>query len=132
MELKEITNREDIRFLVTQFYNKVREDDLLGPIFNDTIKDWEAHLEHLTTFWESSLFIGRKLEHKYSGNPLKVHEVVDAKFDNSITQLHFGTWLNLWIATIDFYFEGEIANDAKRRARKMGSFMYLKIFQARQ
>ena len=51
--------------------------------------------------------------------------------NNSITELHFGLWLNLQFQTIDELFEGDYAENAKRRARKMGSFLYLKIFEAR-
>ncbi|MBL7559423.1 group III truncated hemoglobin [Olleya sp. YSTF-M6] len=132
MNRKTISNRQDVRLLVDQFYLKVRADNVLGPIFNDVITDWDSHLNHLTTFWESSLFIGKKIAHKYVGNPLEAHEKVDAKMKHTITEMHFGIWLNLWYGTIDQYFEGEIADNAKRRARKMGTFMYLKIFEARQ
>jgi len=127
MNKKDIKTREDIFLLVSKFYTKVRKDEKLGPFFNETIKDWEAHLEHLTTFWESSLF----LKTKFHGNPLEAHNKVDAAFNNSITELHFGIWLNLWYQTIDELFEGDYAGNAKRRARKMGTFMYMNIFAAR-
>lgn len=127
MKKKDITTREDIFSLVTKFYEKVRKDEVLGPFFNETIKDWDAHLQHLTTFWESSLF----LKTKYYGDPLEAHAKVDKAFNNSITELHFGLWLNLWFQTIDELFEGDYAENAKRRARKMGTFMYMKIFEAR-
>ncbi|MDB9781507.1 group III truncated hemoglobin [Winogradskyella sp.] len=127
MAKSDIKNRDDVFNLVTSFYEKVRKDIVLGPFFIDTIKDWDAHLQHLTTFWESSLF----LKTKYYGDPLKAHVKVDAIHNNSITELHFGLWLNLWFQTIDELFEGDYAENAKRRARKMGSFLYLKIFEAR-
>ena len=128
MSKKDISNRQDIYLLVSTFYEKVRRDEVLGPFFNDTIKDWEAHFQHLTTLWESSLF----LKTKYYGNPLEAHIKVDAQHNNSITELHFGLWLNLWFQTIDELFSGDYAENAKRRARKMGTFLYLKIFEARQ
>jgi hemoglobin len=128
----DIATREDIFLLVTKFYEKVRIDAILGPFFNETIKDWDAHLDHLTTFWETSLFMTRKLEKKYHGNPLEAHVKVDKAYHNTITELHFGLWLNLWYETLDELFEGPIVENAKRRARKMGTFMYLKIFEARQ
>jgi hemoglobin len=127
MSKNDIKNREDVFFLVSKFYEKVRKDDILGPFFNKTIKDWDAHLDHLTTFWESSLF----LKTKYSGNPIEAHAKVDANHNYSITELHFGLWLNLWFQTIDELFEGDYTENAKRRARKMGTFLYLKIFEAR-
>jgi hemoglobin len=124
---KDIKIREDVSLLVSSFYIKVIKDTVLGPFFNDVIKDWDAHLERLTTFWESSLF----LKTKYLGNPLEAHVKVDKENNNSITELHFGLWLNLWFETIDELFEGNYANNAKERARKMGTFLYLKIFEAR-
>lgn len=128
---QDLQTRADVNLLVTEFYKKVRADDVLGPFFNDVIKDWDAHLEKLTTFWETSLFMTRKLEHKYHGDPLEVHVKVDRENNNSITELHFGLWLNLWFETIEELFQGEYAENAKRRARKMGTFLYLKIFEAR-
>lgn len=124
----DIKTREDVFLLVSSFYIKVRKDIVLGPFFNDVITDWDAHLERLTTFWESSLF----LKTKYLGNPLEAHVKVDHENNNVITELHFGLWLNLWFQTIDELFEGDYAENAKRRARKMGTFLYLNIFQARQ
>jgi hemoglobin len=128
MTKNDITSREDIFILVSNFYEKVRKDDVLGPFFNETIKDWDTHLQHLTTFWESSLF----LKTKYYGDPLEAHARVDKAFSHSITEMHFGLWLNLWLQTIDELFEGDYAENAKRRARKMGTFMYLKIFESRK
>ena len=128
MSKKDIRTREDVFLLVSSFYIKVRQDKVLGPFFNEVIKDWDTHLERLTTFWESSLF----LKTKYLGNPLEAHVKVDKENNNSISELHFGLWLNLWFQTIDELFEGDYAEKAKRRARKMGTFLYLKIFEARK
>ena len=127
MSKPDIKTRADVYLLVSQFYDKVRNDAVLGPFFNDTITNWDAHLELLTTFWESSLF----LKTRYYGDPLQAHVKVDAAHNNTITELHFGLWLNLWYETIDALFKGDNAENAKRRARKMGTFLYLKIFEAR-
>lgn len=125
---QDIKTRDDVFLLVSSFYAKVRKDAVLGPFFNRVITDWDAHIDRLTNFWESSLF----LKTKYLGNPLEVHVRVDQENNNSITELHFGLWLNLWFQTIDELFEGDYAENAKQRARKMGTFLYLNIFQARQ
>lgn len=124
---KEIVNRQDVFTLVTTFYDKVRKDPLLGPIFNTAITDWDKHLQHLTNFWESNLFFVKK----YTGNPLQKHVAVDNSNNNSINEMHFGVWLNLWFQTIDELFVGERAQLAKNRARNMGTFIHLKIFEAR-
>ncbi|TGV04806.1 group III truncated hemoglobin [Flavivirga rizhaonensis] len=131
MNKKDIETRDDVFLLVSSFYNKVRKDKVLAPFFNETIKDWDAHLERLTTFWESSLFMTRKLKEKYLGNPLEAHIKVDKENKHRISETHFGLWMNLWFETVDELFEGDYAENAKRRARKMSTFLYLKIFEAR-
>ena len=128
MEKKKIESREDVSLLVRTFYAKVRKDDLLGPIFNGIITDWETHLELLTDFWETNLFFKRK----YFGNPLHAHINVDDKTGHSISELHFGTWINLWVQNLDEHFEGETAQLAKNRARVMGTFIHLNMFNARK
>lgn len=124
---QDITNRADIQILVRKFYKKIRSEDTLGPIFNRTIKNWPAHLDHITDFWESSLFITKG----YQGNPVTAHQKLDQQENNSIEMNHFGIWINLWIATINELYEGPIADLAIRRARNMASILYIKIFEAR-
>ncbi|MCJ7465869.1 MAG: group III truncated hemoglobin [Maribacter sp.] len=123
----DIKNREDIHLLVTTFYGKIRNDKVLGPIFNSIITDWDGHFVVLTDFWETQLFLKRK----YYGNPVTVHQEVDDKMNHTITSEHFGLWLNLWFATIDELFEGETAWIAKNRAQKMSTMLYLQIFEHR-
>ena len=124
---KNIKKREDVYFLVATFYEKIREDELLGPIFNGIIKDWDHHLEHLTNFWCSQLFI----ERSYKGNPIEVHRKVDEYAHHKIDEHYFGKWLNYWIQTIDSHFEGEQTFILKNRARKMASFIHIDIFSNR-
>lgn len=124
----DISNRDDVHLLVSSFYDKIRANETVGPFFNEVITDWDAHIERLTTFWEASLF----LKTRYTGNPLDVHVKVDHENNNIINELHFGIWLNLWFETLDELFVGDYTENAKRRARKMGTFLYLKIFEARQ
>lgn len=40
-----------IDHLVETFYGKIRDDELLGPIFNQRIADWPAHLARMKGFW---------------------------------------------------------------------------------
>ena len=122
--MTDVTTREDIHYLVRTFYTKVRKDTLLGPIFNNHINDWEFHLEHITNFWESSIFFSTN----YKGNPLKVHQQIDQAENYNITEYHFGIWLNHWIQTIEHLYEGENANKLKMRARKMASHLHLNLY----
>ncbi|MFD2567963.1 group III truncated hemoglobin [Pseudotenacibaculum haliotis] len=127
---REITNRDDVFLLVSTFYNKIKKDDFIGPIFLETIPEdeWDPHIDKLTGFWESTLFYKRA----YKGNPMKAHIDVDTHFENSITQKHFGKWLELWFSTVDSLFVGDKAHEAKERARNIASLLFLRIFEARK
>lgn len=125
MNKNDIKSRDDIKTLIHNFYAEVREDKLLGPIFNTMIKDWEQHLNLLVDFWETNLFFIKK----YTGNPLAAHVKADKFHDYKINEYHFGVWLNLWFKNIDSLFEGENAQLAKNRARNMSTFMNMEIFK---
>lgn len=124
---KDIENRADIAILIQSFYAKIRADAEIGFYFNELIKDWDSHLEKLTDFWEMNLFGGKI----YKGNPLEAHNKVDAHFDGKISPNDFGIWLNYWFATLEELFEGENVEILKRRARKMGTFIMVSIYENR-
>jgi hemoglobin len=123
----DLKTREDVSKLVHHFYEKIRQNEDIGHFFNESISDWDEHLEKLTDFWETNLFF----KQKYKGNPKLAHQRVDKHFNGSIEQKHFGIWLNLWFETIDQYFEGELADRAKNNARKMASHIFMSIYMDR-
>lgn len=125
--MHDIESRKDVGILVRSFYDKVRQNSEIGHFFNETITDWEPHLEKLTDFWESNLFF----KSVFSGNPKAAHIDVDRSFDESISNYHFGIWMNLWFETIDELYAGELANRAKTNARKMSVHLFLSIYKAR-
>lgn len=127
--MTQITNREDVRVLVHTFYDKIRQNEMLGPIFNGHITDeqWPTHLSKLTDFWESNLFGVRT----FRGSPSKAHVNVDKNLHHSISQDHFAQWLQLWFETIEELYEGELATRAKDMARRMSTGQYIHIWQSR-
>lgn len=127
--MKPIENRNDIQLLVNTFYTKIREDALLGPIFNSHLNQdqWKEHLIKLTDFWETNLF-GIP---KFKGSPTQKHIMVDKNLKHTIDQNHFGQWINLWFETIDELFDGEYAEKAKNAARKMATGQYVAIWGQR-
>ena len=127
-ELRKIESRKEVAFLVNTFYVKVRKDELLGPIFNEIVKDWDHHLSHLTDFWETNLLGIRK----YKGNPMQAHIDVDKKTDRKITQGYFGHWLHLWFSTIDEHFVGEGATRLKNAARNMSTSLFMRMVMSRK
>lgn len=119
---KEILDLEDIKLLVNSFYGKVREDELLSPIFNEAIQDrWPEHMEKMYTFWQT-LLLG---ERTYKGNPFGPHATL------FITKIHFDRWLDLFYQTVNTLFEGEKAEEAKWRASRIAEVfqMRLEIYQ---
>lgn len=125
--IQDIQNRADVHRLVQTFYGKIRADVYLGPIFNKHVADWHQHIEHLTDFWEGNLFQKRM----FKGNPLQIHKRVDREERYTINEQHFGVWLNYWVQTIDELYEGERAEMAKFRARKIGTFFLVNLFEAK-
>jgi hemoglobin len=78
-----------IERLVREFYGRVRQDPLLGPIFNARVKDWEAHLQQICAFWSSvALMTGI-----YHGRPMPKHMPLP------VDGRHFDRWLALFEAT---------------------------------
>ena len=107
----DIKNLDDIVVFVDGFYGKVQKDLLIGPIFNDVINDWSPHLEKMYLFWNAALFSIPG----FKGNPFAKHAPLP------IAAEHFDRWLLLFNETIDTYFEGETAADAKKRAGLMAA-----------
>jgi len=119
----DIKGIDDIKIMVNEFYEKVREDELLSPIFNFRLSThWEPHLEKMYSFWNAALF-GVK---EYHGNPFIKHATMQ------LEQEHFERWINLFNETINKYFEGPVAIEAKSRAGIMASMFLNKINQINQ
>jgi len=114
----DITNRKDIEILVNTFYGKVRNNPVLGYIFNDISKvSWETHLPKMYSFW-TSILLG---ENSFSGNPMKKHIALSKMTE--ITEKEFSEWLHLFMDTVDELFLGEKANEAKLRAGNIAQLM---------
>ena len=76
---------------VESFYARIREDDLLGPIFATRIADWPLHLDRMKRFWRSILHNSGE----FSGNPMAKHLALPG-----LEEHHFAHWLELFYATL--------------------------------
>ena len=115
--MKEITQREDIILLVNNFYEKVKQDDLLSPLFADV--NWPAHLPIMYNFW-SSMLLG---EQSYQSNPFQKHVAL------AISASHFDRWLELFHQTVDENFIGDKAGEVKDRSRSIAGVWQYKLSQ---
>jgi len=119
---RDIENRKGVEQLINSFYDKVKQDDVIGFIFNDVAKvNWEKHLPVMYDFWESVIFS----INTYSGNPMEVHMHLNRRVQ--LAKEHFERWLKLFTGTVDELFEGKNANIAKEKAISIATIMETKI-----
>lgn len=91
-----------IHDVVHGFYDRIRRDDLLGPVFDAAIapEEWPHHLAKMCDFWSATLLrTGR-----YQGRPLPAHLAIPG-----IGEAHFRRWLSLFRETVQGRCPPEIA-----------------------
>ncbi|SLN26894.1 group III truncated hemoglobin [Oceanibacterium hippocampi] len=118
-EIVERTGIDEVMIdrLVRAFYDKVRQDPLIGPVFDARIAEWEPHLQTMCEFWSSvSLMTGR-----YHGQPMVKHMPlpVDAR--------HFDRWLSLFEKTAFEVCPPEAAEHFLTIARRIAASLELGI-----
>jgi hemoglobin len=90
-------NETNIRELVYAFYDRVRADSILGPVFEQTLAGrWDEHLPKMCTFW-ASLVLGAK---QYRGNVQQAHQPL-----LGLEPQHFSHWLYLFLDTVESRYE---------------------------
>ena len=120
----DITNSDDIALLVHSFYDVVLKDDLIGPFFTEIAQvNWDEHLPLMIQFWETVL-LGKAT---FEGWPMRTHLMLNQKA--AMKEEHFERWTTIWFKILDDNFEGEIANEAKNRAKIMKDLILFKIEQ---
>jgi hemoglobin len=114
----DITDRRDIACFVNVFYDRVRDDGLLGPIFDDIAHvDWATHLPRMYDFWESVLFATAT----FKGAPLIVHRELAQRAP--LTRPAFDRWIALFQSAVDDLFSGPMAEHAKNSAGRIAVAM---------
>jgi hemoglobin len=96
----------EIAGLVERFYAKVRVDSEIGPVFNDAVRNWDAHLALLKDFWSTVLLTTGR----YKGNPLLAH------FPLPIEERYFARWLMLFSETANEVMPASQAAVVMRKA----------------
>jgi hemoglobin len=117
----DVATRADIERMVDAFYDRVRVDQQLGPIFQMAQVDWVRHLPRMYDFWESVLFGATG----FKGNPLETHRQLAQR--TPLTGLDFERWLELFDRSVDSLFSGPMAEEAKQRASRIAVIMATRI-----
>jgi len=114
----EITE-DDIARLVPAFYARVRQDEVLGPIFNGAIEDWPHHLEKLKAFWSSVMLTSGR----YKGQPMVAH----VRHEPHMLPDNFARWLSLWKATSAELLAPEAAAAFQDKADRIAESLQLGV-----
>jgi hemoglobin len=89
--MNDITTRDDVEYLVKEFYDRVIKDDLIGFFFTDIAKiELNHHLPKMYNFWESIL-LGNPV---YEGQPMAKHFPINDIV--AMEEKHFNRWLQVW------------------------------------
>jgi hemoglobin len=106
-----------IERVVHTFYAKVRNDPLLGPVFDARIADWGPHLARMRAFWSSVALMSGV----YHGRPMEKHLPlpVDAR--------HFDRWLALFEETAREVCNPAAAEHFIERAHRVAESLELGI-----
>lgn len=113
-------DREGIRALVYTFYDKVRQDPELAPIFIGALgDDWDAHLERMVRFW-STVMMGTR---EFDGNVFGTHMQL-----SGVSPEHFRRWLAMFEETARQLFTGADADDFLAPARRIAASLQYGYF----
>ena len=107
-----------LAILVDRFYDRVRADVLLGPVFDAAVHDWPAHKRRLTAFWCSVVLRSAS----YHGNPMAMHR------GHPIGSAHFERWLALFRQTAQTVCPPEIAALFIGRAENIARRLQMAMF----
>ena len=100
--LPDVLDETMIRGVVHGFYEEIRRDELLGPIFRQRIQadKWPQHLAKMCDFWSATLLRTAR----YEGRPLPPHLAIAG-----LGEAHFRRWWKLFRATVRRICPPEVA-----------------------
>ncbi|HWU98374.1 MAG TPA: group III truncated hemoglobin [Oxalicibacterium sp.] len=111
----DICTDEEIKTLVHTFYAEVRRDDLIGPVFNQHIDDWDHHLARLVDFWSSIL----RGTGRYSGTPMQKHIALP-----ELNPALFERWLSLFNETLSKQPNAAMRERASAAAQRIAQSLW--------
>ena len=120
---KDISSREDIKLIISKFYDLLLADEKMIPFFIDIVNDksLEHHIDVISDFWNDILFDTLT----YQNNVMQKHLDKDAFV--RFTKEHFTIWISYLFATIEALFMGDNSERMKSRAQSIATVMQLKM-----
>lgn len=119
---------EEIDALVAVFYERIRANATLGPVFARAIApkdgpEWRAHEKKIAAFWRNAVGMDRS----YDGSPMQAHLANDAVMPGM-----FSTWLALFRKTAEEVLPPEKAMRMAALADRIGEGMRYGVTQRGQ
>lgn len=115
MPSSSLCTEDEIVQLVHSFYSNVRSDEVLGPIFDAHVKDWDRHLPTMVAFWSSAL----RGTGTYRGTPMPVHAALPG-----LTHRLFERWLDLFAASASRLPNRDMAERAVDLAQRIAQSLW--------
>ena len=119
----DISSRNDIKQIITEFYNLLLVDEKMVPFFKDVIAEnqLEHHLESITDFWNDIIFD----TNTYQNNVMQkhLHKNSFVKFNKE----HFTIWISYFFETINAFYSGNNSERMKSRAQSIATVMRIKM-----
>ena len=103
--------------LVPAFYARVRQDALIGPLFDAAVHDWDEHLGKLIAFWSSVMLTSGR----YKGSPMMAH----LRHGDAIKPAMFERWLEIWAETTADLMPAEAAAALQAKAARIAESLQL-------
>lgn len=115
MPSADLCTEEEIIQLVNWFYESIRKDEVLGPIFNQHVKDWETHLSTMVDFWSATLRGGAR----FRGAPMPKHTALPG-----LSFELFERWFMLFRQTTDALPNAALGQRACELARRIAQSLW--------
>lgn len=90
MPTADLCTEDEVSELVHAFYATVRDDPVLGPVFERHVTDWDTHLGKMVDFWSSAL----RGTARFRGAPMPKHAALPG-----LSAELFNHWLKLFRQT---------------------------------
>lgn len=102
--------RERLIVLLWRFYADMRQHQLIGTVFDQTIHGWPAHLEKIADFWSDA-----------TGGPIRRAGPMPFKHvPLGLAPTHFEGWLDLWRRHCRAHIGGPEADELIAAAESIG------------
>ncbi|MGO4568920.1 group III truncated hemoglobin [Rhizobium sp. 2YAF20] len=118
--MPDVLDETMIHDVVHGFYDEIRRDDLLGPIFHRAIQPdaWPHHLAKMCDFWSATLL----QTSRYKGRPLPPHLAI-----SDLGEEHFRRWLKLFRVTVRHICPPEVTALFMNRALRIAHSFRLAV-----